>query len=47
MLNFGASKSRVGGVRAPGPPLDPHLNIVIRTKIVVGIVSFLLMFHFF
>ena len=25
MLNFGASKPRVGGARAPGPPLDPHL----------------------
>ena len=27
MLNFGASKPRVGGgARAPGPPLDPHLD---------------------
>ena len=27
MLNFGASKPRVkGGARAPGAPLDPHLN---------------------
>ena len=26
MLNFGASKPRVGGARAPGPPLDPHLG---------------------
>ena len=24
-LKFGASKTGVGGARAPGPPLDPHL----------------------
>ena len=28
MLNFGASKPRVrGGARAPGAPLDPHLQL--------------------
>ena len=26
MPNFGASKPRVGGARAPGPPLDPYLQ---------------------
>ena len=28
MLNFGASKPRVGGARAPGPPPDPHLTLL-------------------
>ena len=28
MLNFGASKPRVGGGRAPGAPLDPHVKSV-------------------
>ena len=31
MLNFGASKPRVGGGPGPrGPPLDPHLSILIN-----------------
>ena len=32
MLNFGASKPRVGGgAGPPGPPLDPHLHTTAET----------------